>query len=302
MVVDDFDNDGTLEILTSNFDSCGRMQLFRRGADRRFHDEGARAGLAGELGGLNLLQADYDNDGCKDVPSCAAGWETPQRKSLLRNNCDGTFTEHDDRERHRPTRPRARRRRRGPTSTTTASSILFVGNENRPSQLFRNRGNGTFEEIGAAAGVARSAFTKGVASADIDHDGDVDFYLSNLGGGNFLYRNNGNRTFTEVSDAAGVPGPERGFPTWFFDYDNDGWDDLLVSSYFLSVDETARRYLRRPPNAGTMKLYRNRGDGTFADVTAQAGLDKVYMSMGSNFGDVDNDGYPDIYLGTGSPS
>jgi hypothetical protein len=105
-----------------------------------------------------------------------------------------------------------------------------------------------------------------------------------------------------VSDPAGVPGPDRGFPAWFFDYDNDGWDDLLVSSYFLSVDETARRYLRRPPNAGTMKLYRNRGDGTFADVTAQAGLDKVYMSMGSNFGDLDNDGYPDIYLGTGSPS
>jgi hypothetical protein len=150
--------------------------------------------------------------------------------------------------------------------------------------------------------VARTAFTKGVAAADYDRDGDVDFYLSNLGGGNFLYRNNGNRTFTEVSDAAHVPGPERGFPTWFFDYDNDGWDDLLVSSYFLSVDETARRYLRRPPNAATMKLYRNLGNGTFADVTAQVGLDRVYMPMGSNFGDIDNDGYPDIYLGAGSPS
>jgi len=301
VVVDDFDNDGTLEILTSNFDSCGRMQLFRRGADRRFHDEGARAGLAGELGGLNLLQADYDNDGCKDVLVLRGGWETPQRKSLLRNNCDGTFADVTI----------ASGLAAPPTSTQTAAWAdidndgfvdLFVGNENRPSQLFRNRGNGTFEDIGAAAGVARSAFTKGVAAADIDHDGDMDFYLSNLGGGNFLYRNNGNRTFTEVSDPAGVPGPDRGFPAWFFDYDNDGWDDLLVSSYFLSVDETARRYLRRPPNAGTMKLYRNRGDGTFADVTAQAGLDKVYMSMGSNFGDLDNDGYPDIYLGTGSPS
>jgi hypothetical protein len=152
-----------------------------------------------------------------------------------------------------------------------------------PGAAVPNKGNGTFEDIAPAAGVARTAFTKGVAAADYDRDGDVDFYLSNLGGGNFLYRNNGNRTFTEVSDQAGVPGPERGFPTWFFDYDNDGWDDLLVSSYFLSVDETARRYLRRPPNATSMKLYRNLGNGTFADVTAQVGLNRVYMPMGSNF-------------------
>ena len=301
VIVDDFDNDGALEILTSNFDSCGAMQLFRRGPDGRFHDQAARAGLSGELGGLNLLQADYDNDGCKDVLVLRGGWEQPQRKSLLRNNCDGTFTD-----------VTAASGVAGPaTSTQTAAWAdidndgwldLFVGNENRPSQLFRNTGKGTFDDIAPAAGVARTAFTKGVASADYDRDGDVDFYLANLGGGNFLYRNNGNRTFTEVSDQAGVPGPERGFPTWFFDYDNDGWDDLLASSYFLSVDETARRYLRRPPNAGTMKLYRNRGNGTFADVTAQVGLDRVYMPMGSNFGDVDNDGYPDIYLGTGSPS
>jgi hypothetical protein len=301
VVVDDFDNDGSLEILTSNFDSCGAMQLFRRGADGHFHDQAARAGLSGELGGLNLVQADYDNDGCKDVLVLRGGWEQPQRKSLLRNNCDGTFTDVTV----------ASGLASPATSTQTAVWAdvdndgfvdLFVGNENRPSQLFRNKGNGTFEDIGPAAGIARTAFTKAVAAADFDHDGNVDFYLTNLGGGNFLYRNNGNRTFTEVSDQAGVPGPERGFPTWFFDYDNDGWDDLLVSSYFLSVDETARRYLHRPPNAATMKLYRNLGNGTFADVTAQVGLDRVYMPMGSNFGDLDNDGYPDIFLGSGSPS
>jgi hypothetical protein len=301
VIVDDFDNDGALEILTSNFDSCGAMQLFRRGPDGRFHDQASRAGLAGELGGLNLLQADYDNDGCKDVLVLRGGWEQPQRKSLLRNNCDGTFTD--------VTAPSGLATPATSTQTAAWADIdndgfldLFVGNENRPSQLFRNKGNGTFQDIAPAAGVARTAFTKGVAAADYDRDGDVDFYLANLGGGNFLYRNNGNATFSEVSDQAGVPGPERGFPTWFFDYDNDGWDDLLVSSYFLSVDETARRYLRRPPNATTMKLYRNLGNGTFADVTTQVGLDRVYMPMGSNFGDVDNDGYPDIYLGTGSPS
>jgi hypothetical protein len=182
VVVDDFDNDGSLEILTSNFDSCGRMQLFRRGPDGRFRDDAARAGLAGELGGLNLLQADYDNDGCTDVLVLRGGWETPQRKSLLRNSCNGTFTDVTA----------ASGLASPPTSTQTAAWAdidndgfldLFVGNENRPAQLFRNRGNGTFEDIAQAAGVARAAFTKGVAAADTDHDGDVDFYLSNLGGG-----------------------------------------------------------------------------------------------------------------------
>ena len=156
-------------------------------------------------------------------------------------------------------------------------------------------------DIGPAAGVARTAFTKGVAAGDIDNDGDVDFYLSNFRGGNFLYRNNGNLTFTEVGAALGVSGPEQGFPTWFFDFDNDGWEDLLISSYYLSVSEAAKSIAGAPVNAHTMRLYRNVG-GRFEDVTAQARLDRVYMSMGSNFGDVDNDGFLDVYLGLGSPS
>ncbi|HEY6508194.1 MAG TPA: CRTAC1 family protein, partial [Vicinamibacterales bacterium] len=301
VVVDDFDNDGALEILTSNFESCGPMHLFRRGADGRYGESSAGAGLAGQVGGLNMVQADYNNDGCRDVLVLRGGWETAQRKSLLKNNCDGTFTDVTA----------AAGLARPATSTQTAvwADIdndgwvdLFVGNENVPSQLFRNKGDGTFEDIAATAGVARVAFTKGVASADYDNDGDVDFYVSNLGGGNFLYRNTGKGTFTEESGPANVPGADRGFPTWFFDYDNDGWDDLLVSSYFLSVDESVRAYFGRPLNAHTMKLYRNGGDGRFEDVTVRVGLDKVYMPMGSNFGDIDNDGYLDVYLGTGSPS
>jgi hypothetical protein len=301
VVVDDFDNDGSLEIMTSNFDSCGQMQLFRRGADGRFRDVAAQAGLGDELGGLNLVQADYDNDGCRDVLVLRGGWETAQRKSLLRNNCDGTFTDVTE----------ASGLAKPPTSTQTAAWAdidndgfvdLFVGNENSPSQLFRNTGRGTFDDIGPAAGVARQAFTKAVTAGDVDHDGAVDFYVSNLGGGNFLFRNNGDRTFTDVAATAGVLGPDRGFPAWFFDYDNDGWDDLFVSSYFMSVDEHARWYQRRAPNAQTSKLYRNLGNGTFSDVTVAAGLNRVYMPMGSNFGDVDNDGFPDIFLGSGSPS
>ncbi len=301
VVVDDFDNDGRLDILTSNTDHCAAMQLFRRDENGMFVDRTAQAGLSGQLGGLNLNQADYDNDGCRDVLVMRGGWELAQRRSLLRNNCDGTFTDVTA----------AAGLLTPVTSSQTAAWAdidndgwidLFVGNEDSPSQLFHNKRDGTFVDVAASAGLERSAFTKGVAAGDYNNDGFPDFYVSNFRGGNFLYRNNGDRTFTEVATSAGVPGTDRGFPTWFFDYDNDGWDDLYAASYFLSLEETARSYLGLPLNAGTMKLYRNAGNGRFLDVTEAAGLKKSLMPMGANFGDIDNDGFLDIYLGTGSPS
>jgi hypothetical protein len=126
---------------------------------------------------------------------------------------------------------------------------LFVGNENGPNQLFRNNGDGTFADIAHAAGVDRIAFTKGVVAEDYDHDGYVDFYVSNYRGDNALYHNNHDGTFTDVARQAGVTGTGHTFPVWFFDYDNDGWPDLLVSSYNMSVAETAKTYLGLPHNA-----------------------------------------------------
>jgi hypothetical protein len=123
-----------------------------------------------------------------------------------------------------------------------------------------------------------------------------------LNGDNFLYHNNHDNTFTEVAKQAGVQKPWQSFAAWFFDYDNDGWPDLFVTSYYVSVDESLRSYLGLPSNAETLKLYKNLGNGTFRDVTAEVGLDKVLMPMGANFGDIDNDGFLDMYLGTGNPS
>jgi hypothetical protein len=141
-----------------------------------------------------------------------------------------------------------------------------------------------------------------VTVADYDHDGYPDFYVSNFDGPNYLYHNNGNLTFTDVARQAGVQAPLISFPTWFFDYDNDGWPDIFVSSYFMSMTESVKTYVGLPHNAETLKLYRNKHDGTFEDVTEKVGLDKVFMPMGANFGDVDNDGWLDIYLGMGNPS
>jgi len=301
VVVDDFENSGLLDIAVSSYDACQPMRFFQNNGDGTFTDRAVQAGLSDQLGGLNMVQADYNNDGCMDILVLRGAWEFPVRKSLLRNNCDGTFTD--------VTREAGLAEPATRTQTAVWADInndgfldLFVGNENGPSQLFLNRGDGTFQDISASSGVSKIAFTKGVTAADYDQDGYVDFYVSNLYGGNFLYHNNHNNTFGEVSERAGVHQPQsQSFAAWFFDYDNDGWPDIFVTTYFFSADETVRSYLGLPTNAETLKLYRNLGNGTFKDVTAEVGLNKINMPMGANFGDIDNDGYPDIYLATGGP-
>jgi tetratricopeptide (TPR) repeat protein len=301
LIVDDFENNGLLDVVVSSQDVCDPLRYFHNNGDGTFSDRSERAGFLSQLGGLNIVGADYNNDGCMDILVLRGGWEFPQRKSLLRNNCDGTFTDVTD----------ASGLGASVTSTQTAAWAdidndgyldLFIGNENSPAQLFHNKGDGTFEEIGHSAGIDRTSFTKGVTAADYDQDGFVDFYVASNNGVNFLYHNNGNNTFTEVGRQAGVQGPIFSFSTWFFDYDNDGWPDLFVTGYMNSIDEALKTYVKQPFNAETVKLYRNKHDGTFEDVTAKVGLDKVFMPMGTNFGDIDDDGYPDIYLGMGSPS
>jgi hypothetical protein len=301
VITEDFDNDGLLDVMVSSMDVCDPIRFFHNNGDGTFTDRTEQAGLMNVTGGLNLVQADYNNDGCMDFLVLRGGWEFPQKRALLKNNCDGTFTDVTDES------------GLGGALTATQTAVwadidndgyldLFIGNEQSPSQLFHNKGNGTFEEIGHAAGVDQTAITKGVTAADYDHDGFVDFYVSNQNGANVLYHNNGNLTFTDVARQAGVQEPAFSFATWFFDYDNDGWPDLFVDGYVVSMDETLKTYLGMPHNAETLKLFRNRHDGTFEDVSAKVGLDKVFMPMGANFGDLDNDGYLDVYLGSGQPS
>jgi hypothetical protein len=304
VIVDDFENNGLLDVVTSNWNLCEPMRYFHNNGNGTFTDQADKAGLTGQTGGLNIIQTDYNNDGCTDILVLRGSWmprNLAHRKSLLRNNCNGTFT--DVTKESGLAKP----------ATNTQAGVwadinndgfldLFVGNETGPSQLFLNKGDGTFEDISHSAGIDRTAFTKGVVAADYDNDGYVDFYVSNQNGANYLYRNNHNLTFTNIAKQAGVPGVGRGFAAWSFDYDNDGWPDLFVANFSLSIEETLQTYLGLPHKGGTLKLYRNLGNGAFRDVTKETGLDKVYMPMGANFGDVNNDGYPDIYLGTGSPS
>jgi len=301
IVVDDFDNDGLLDVVLSDYDQCGAMHFFHNNGDGTFSDRTAAAGLSGQLGGYNMIQTDYNNDGCLDILVLRGAWEFAQRKSLLKNNCNGTFTD-----------VTAASGLALPATSTQAAVWtdidndgfldLVIGNENGAIQLFRNKGDGTFEDIAAAAGINRGGFTKSVVAADYDNDGYPDLYVSNANGNKYLFHNNHDRTFTDLASEAGVQKPYQSYTAWFFDYDNDGWPDLFVTSYYVSVEETMRTYLVQPSNAESMKLFRNMKNGTFEDVTREVQLDKVFMSMGANFGDIDDDGYLDIYLGTGNPS
>ena len=115
-----------------------------------------------------------------------------------------------------------------------------------------------------------------------------------------------NWSFAEVAEEAAVQKPHFSFPTWFWDYDQDGFLDLFACSYSMErysrfVEDVTAHYLGLPVQTEVPRLYRNRGDGTFEDVTGAVGLDQPLFAMGSNFGDLDNDGFPDMYLGTGEP-
>ena len=299
VIADDFDNDGLIDVITSSFDPCEPLHFFHNNGDGTFTDRAQQAGLGEQLGGLNIIQADYNNDGCMDFLVLRGGWQFPMRPSLLRNNCDGTFS--DVTREAGLAEPIASQTAVWADIDNDGFVDLFIGNEQGPSRLYRNKGDGTFEDISHAAGVDRIAFSKGVVAGDYDNDGYMDLYVSNLGANNFLYHNNHDRTFTEVGKKAGVQAPWMSFATWFFDYDNDGWPDLFVTSYYMSTDENLRSQLGLPHNVETLKLYHNQQDGTFRDVTEEVGLDHVFNPMGSNFGDIDNDGFLDFYLGTGTP-
>ncbi len=300
VIVDDFDNDGFLDVVVSSYDPCQPIRFFHNNGDGTFDERAAQAGLSEQLGGLNIIQADYNNDGCLDFLILRGGWQFPTHSSLMRNNCNGTFTD--------VTREAGLYELMASQTAVWADIDndglldVFFGNEQGPSKLFRNKGDGTFEDISHAAGVDRVAFSKGVVAADYDNDGFMDLFVSNLGGEKFLYHNNHDRTFTEVAKQAGINGPMSSFATWFFDYDNDGYPDLFLTSYYMSPEEILRSQLGLPHNVEGLRLYHNEGNGKFRDVSAEAGLDRVFDPMGSNFGDIDDDGYLDFYLGTGTPA
>jgi hypothetical protein len=166
---------------------------------------------------------------------------------------------------------------------------IYVCRFNAPNLLYINQGDGTFKEEAAGRGLAVKDASVMAAFCDYDRDGHLDVFIQtnlldsdNHPGGqrDYLFHNNGDGTFTDVSDRAGIAGEAQGHSAVWWDYDGDGWPDLYVANDFSAPD----------------KLYHNNRDGTFSDVIDQVVPHMPYSSMGSDLGDVNNDGQVDFFV------
>jgi hypothetical protein len=303
-IMEDFDNDGLLDIALTSFDPTLSMAYYRNKGDGTFEDRTKEAGVTDQLGGLVCYQTDYNNDGRLDVFIPRGAWlHTAIRPSLLRNEGGGRFTD--------VTKEAGMLE---PVNSNAACWAdydndgwldVFIGCERQPNLLYHNRGNGTFEEVSARAGLrqlGRSQFCKGTTWVDLDNDDYPDLFLNNLASASELYRNNRNGTFTNVTSLMGIVGPYHGFSCWTWDYDNDGWLDIFATCYDRTLNDVVNGLLGRPHSRHSNRLYRNLGGKGFEDKTQEAGLNLVFSAMGSNYADFDNDGFLDMYLGTGEPS
>lgn len=315
--VEDFNNDGLLDIVASGWFLDEQIKIMFNNGDGTFRDQTEASTLKGITGGLDLKAADYNNDGFMDILIPRGAWWNDFGKlpaSLLRNNGDGTFTD--------VTYETGLFKHLRPTQSAVFADFnndgwldIYFGNESRRdsepyyNELFMSDGKGKFVEVGKEAGVDVICFSKGVASADFNNDGWMDIAVSSQGTRNYLFRNdtgkNGGKVkFTDVTKEAGVENPIKSFPVAFLDYDNDGWQDLYIATYDAdNCDyDNAAEYFNKPVKGEYSILYHNNGDGTFTDVTKQVSMQRAMTVMGLNYGDIDNDGWLDIYNGTGTPN
>jgi hypothetical protein len=303
-ILDDFDNDGRLDLVVSSSAANEAMAFYRNRGDGTFQECADKAGLNTQRRALYCVQCDYNNDGWLDIFVCRGAWVVQSMSpSLLRNNGDGTFTDVTD--------------KAGlyqPLNSNCAAwadydndgfADLFICCETQPNRLYHNKGDGTFEDVSARAGLLEGGlrFCKGAAWIDYDNDDYPDLFLNNFNGDAQLFHNNRDGTFREVAKPLGIDGPNKGFSCWAWDFDNDGWLDIFATAYDDSLQEVVKG-LQGQPNStpARNKLYRNQGGKGFQDCTREAGLDQAFACIGSNFGDFDNDGYLDFYLGTGGMS
>lgn len=314
--VADFDNDGWLDILTSSWGENDPLTFWKNDGKGGFINASKELGLDGITGGLNMIHADINNDGLADVFVLRGAWLFGEGKipnSLLLNLGNGRFADITE---------QAGVLTFAPTQTAIFADFnldgwvdLFVGNESTTqgtyqNELYINRGNNRFVNVISAVSVSSVAFLKGCAAGDFNNDGWPDLYLSVYTGPNKLLKNmgtdaNGIPQFKDVAEQAGVQQPDISFPCWFWDFNNDGWEDIFVSAYGDGALAVSRDFVRNAIGkklGGHPRVYQNNRDGSFSDVSGRMGLSENVFTMGCNYGDLDADGYLDFYLGTGNPA
>jgi hypothetical protein len=327
----DFDNDGCVDLYVTNLE---RSQLFRNDCDGTFTDVSRESRAEDRGWSVSAAFLDYDRDGWLDLfvgnyvyysvegdkpclhsigslrDYCPPSLYRPQPDHLFHNNRNGTFTD--------VTAAAGMAREFGPALGVSTADFngdgwidIYVANDGAANQLWINRHNGTFTNAGLLAGAALGADgeakgSMGVDAADFDRDGDEDLFITELAReGHDLYVNDGSGVFKEQAAGAGIRLPSlpyTGFGSAWFDFDNDGWLDILTVNG--AVRHTAEALTRNETFSlqQPKQLFRNLGTGQFADVTAQAGavFKQLDVSRGAAFGDVDNDGDTDVVVANDS--
>ena len=322
--VGDFDNDGDLDLYVTNF---GPNVFYRNNGDGTFEDVSVNAGVANTQWGTSCAFADVDNDGFLDLyianyaayaierdkrcvirgiwQYCGPGTYPPDTDILYHNSGNGTFTDFSNSS--------------GILNVPAYHGLgvafadydndgdqdIYVANDQDANFLFKNHGDGTFEEVALLSGVSYSNMGKeeagmGTAFGDYNNDGMLDLTVSNFQNEtNTLYHNQGGDFFADETITTGIGEVTYSYLGWginFFDYDNDGYKDIFVANGHVldNVVEIDRSTTYPQQNL----LFRNLGDGTFADVTNQvgSGLALRKVSRGAAFGDYDNDGDIDILI------
>ena len=328
----DYDNDGLLDLYVTNY---GRSVLYHNNGDGTFTDVTDRAGVANHRWGMTPVWFDYDNDGyldlyvpnyvdynLKGVPAGATSQEygidvpftlnpasfAPVPNRLYHNNRDGTFTD---------VAPRLRVADASGRSLSVAFADftlngwqdIYVGNDISSNRLYQNLGHGRFQDVSASSWSEEYRGTMGIAIGDFDRDGDLDMFLSHwIGQGDALYQNLWNEQksagklhFENVADMYGcgaISYSTAGWGTFFFDFDNDGWLDLLVlnGSTFEDKSDTTKLVPEKP------FLLWSKGEDGFFDLAASgvagSALQTARNARGAAYADYDRDGDLDMIVTT----
>lgn len=270
----DINNDGFLDLFVGNTDSPNVLYLNK--GDLTFEDITLSAGIGDGFDPRSVQFADVDNDGFLDIYVHNFNTEN----LLYKNNKDNTFTDVTVAS--------------GAMNIDAAMGTIFFDidgdgdqdlyalNDGGKNVLFENIGDGKFQDISAGSGLDFHCACMGVDFGDMDHDGDYDLYVTNYGV-NFLFENNGDGTFTDKGQYFDVDDPGMGWGTFWFDFDNDGDQDIYLANH---------QFIASRPNI----LYRNDGGNSFQPVSTGTNIESPYASFGTATADVNNDGYPDIFV------
>jgi len=327
VAVGDYDNDGFEDIFVT---ALGQSHLFHNNGNGTFTDVTKSAGLWGpDEFSTSAAWVDYDRDGKLDL--VVANYVQWSEQGDLYCTIDGAHKSYCTPESYKGTSLRLwhnlgggrfedATRKAGlqdPTSKSLGIAILdsngdgwpdiLVANDTQPNKLYVNKGNGTFEEQGVAAGigfsedgVARAGM--GADAADYDRSGHPSIIISNFANQMVsLYHNEGNGLFVDEAPQSEIGRDTLvtlGFGCFFFDYDNDGWPDIFVADGH--IENEIERVQKRVSYAEPPHLFRNLGGGKFTEVTAHMGKSFASPKVGraAAYGDIDNDGFPDILLTT----